>query len=420
MYEDSELIPNFTKFSKNHKQKKMFFVFFFLSFGESVIGKAAPEDIVPSLNFTEDSLFMKVKDIWFMTFIFPFLMMFIKKYEWGVVLASLLISAPAFIVFVFIDNVCLGKPFDLYLQAKGIICAITAIISLGVFAGTLKYYLYIVVGLLFGFCYYLMDYLCVSGNVILGVVDPGGAIGVHMFGCYWGIGFALILREKRIVGFKPIYTTHSVGWAWLSSLVLYVLWPSFTSVFYAKEAGREVSNITMMGGLGSIFSAYFTELICSKGKIDPLIYAYCLLAGLVGISSPMFMIGPWGAFLIGIICGVLSTISFHYLHPFLGKIMGINDITGVHNLHGVCSWISILCGMIAAYIKKFEGVWTLVASLICTAIALATGVICALLVKPILCNSSCNIPDDELLNDRADFVFPDDNDEESAEKGGEL
>ena len=401
-------------------KKKMFFLFLLFSFSKSANGSTPPPDIVPPLNYTEDTLFMKVKDIWFMTFIFPFLMMFIKKYEWGVVLASLLISAPAFIVFVFIENVCLDKPFDLYLQAKGIICAITAIISLGVFAGALKYYIYIIVGVLFGLCYYLMDYICLSGNVIVGTVDPGGAIGVHMFGCYWGIGFALILREKRIIGFKPIYTTHSVGWAWLSSLILYVLWPSFTSVFYAAEYGREVSNITMMGGLGSIFSAYFTELICSKGKIDPLIYAYCLLAGLVGISSPMFMIGPWGAFLIGIICGILSTLSFHYLHPFLGKIMGINDITGVHNLHGVCSWISILCGMIASYCNKFEGVWTLVSSLICTAVALATGAISALIIKPILCINSCNIPDNELLNDRADFIFPDLGNENSDENSTEL
>ena len=391
-------------------------IFFFLTaLGIAANGSTPPANIVPPNNYTDESLFLKVKDIWFMTFIFPFLMMFIKKYEWGVVVASLLAAAGSFIVIVFIENVCLGEPFDLLLQAKAVICSITCIIAVGVFVGTLKYYYYLIIGIFFGFCYYLMDYLVISGDVIKGTIDPGGAIAIHMFGCYWGWGFSLVYREQRIVGFQPVYTTHSVGWAWLSSLILFVLWPSFTSVFWSGAEAREASCVTMMGGIGSIISAYVTEVICSKGKIDPLIYAYCILGGLVGISSPMFMIGPWGAILIGLICGALSTIAFHYLHPFLARKTGINDITGVHNLHGVCSWISVFCGLISAYIKDFAGVWTLVAALICTAVALVTGAFTGAVIRFTRCQI-CTIPDEELLNDRADFIFPEKSDDGAMEE----
>lgn len=365
----------------------------------------APADVLPpqTWEIAPDVMVSKVKDIWFMTMMIAFLMMFIKKYEWGVFVCTMLSAASSFLMFVFMKTVWFGHHWDICMQTEGAICAITCTIGIGVFMGTIKSWQYIIAGIFFGMSYYLVDYIVVTGEVMKGVVDPGGAIPVHMFAAYWGIGVALTLREKRVCGYEPFFTTHSVNWAWLASAVLWVLWPSFVTVFWTGDAAQEGSNVCIMGGLGSMLSGYLAEFAFKKGKVDPLVYAYALLAGCIGISSAMFIVGPWGGFLIGIISGIVSAIAFNFIHAKLTRLLGINDVMGVHNLHGVCSWVSVICGMIACYCKDFAGVWTLLSAFISFGIALVTGAILGVILK---FTKFGEIENGDLMNDRADFVFP--------------
>lgn len=372
--------------------------------------KAAPEKVLPAMTWESapDVMVSKVKDIWFMTMMIAFLMMFIKKYEWGVFVGTMLSAASSFVMFVFMKVIWFGHDYDIGMQTEGAICAITCTIGIGVFMGTIKSWQYLIAGIFFAMSYYIVDYIVVSGDVMKGVVDPGGAIPVHMFAAYWGIGVALTLREKRVCGYEPRFTTHSVNWAWLASAVLWVLWPSFVTVFWTGDAAQEGSNVCIMGGLGSMISGYLAEYIFKKGKLDPLVYAYTLLAGCIGISSSMFIVGPWGGLLIGVISGVVSEASFNFLHGPLTRKLGINDVMGVHNLHGVCSWVSVICGMISCYCKGHEGVWTFLSGLISFGVALFTGAILGVILK---FTKFGEIPNADLMNDRADFVFPEEPEE---------
>lgn len=296
-------------------------------------GPALDTRVVEPANYTLESIYPKVVDVWFMTILIAFLMMFIKKYEWGVMLATLLSSATVFICYSFLKAVVFGhnghREFTERVAAEAILAAIAYAISIGVFVGTIKYWQYILVGVIFSLGFYLVDYLIISEKVVKGCVDPGGAIAVHMFACYFGFGVALAVRERRIVGVEPKFTTHSINWLWLAVTLLYVLWPSFTSIFWSGKAAWEDVITTYMAGLGSIISAFFTELACKKGKkIDALIYAVALLGGCVGISTSLFIVGPWGGLLVGVISGIVSVLSFNYLHPFLQRKLGIADVMG--------------------------------------------------------------------------------------------
>ncbi|EAX96467.1 Ammonium Transporter Family protein [Trichomonas vaginalis G3] len=383
-------------------------MFLFLLSLVSCNGPALDTRVVAAANFDTESIYPKVVDVWFMTILIAFLMMFIKKFEWGVMLATLLSSATVFIFYAFLKAVAVGhdghREFTERIAAEAVLAAIAYAISIGVFVGTIKYWQYIMVGIVFSCGFYLVDWLIISEKVIKGCVDPGGAIAVHMFACYFGIGVALAVQEKRVVGVEYRFTTHSINWLWLAVTLLFVLWPSFTSIFWkGKEAWEDVIT-TYMAGLGSIISAYFAELACKKGgKIDPLIYAVALLGGCVGISTSLFIVGPWGGLLVGVISGIVSVCSFNYLHPVLQKKLGIGDVMGVHNLHGVCSWVATFVGLIGAYCKKFPGIWTLVGALISFSVSLIFGLIGGALCRLLKFGE---IPNERFMLDRGDFIFP--------------
>lgn len=372
--------------------------------------KDIPYEILPPSNANDDSLFFKGTNIWFMTIMIAFLMMFIKRFEWGVVVAVLLSVSTSFVMFVFIRNVCEGEEWTASTEVEGILCAITCSIGIGIFVGTIKLYQYIIVGIFFACSYYLVDYLIVSGRVILGVIDPGGAIPVHMFAAYWGLAVACVIREKRVCGVEHKYTTHSVNWVWLATTILWIMWPSFVTAFWTDAEGSRGMANCLMSGLGSMISAFFAESIIKRGRMDPIIYAVALLGGCVGISCALFIVNEWGALLIGLISGIVSVLSFNFLHPALTRLLGINDVMGVHNLHGVCSWVAVFCGLISCYVKDFEGVWTFVGALISFGIAIISGLILGLVLR---FTKFGEIPNEELMNDEADFIFV------NAEGGGE-
>jgi ammonium transporter Rh len=209
-----------------------------------------------------------------------------------------------------------------------------------------------------------MEFILFKGipSVVGGeVTDPGGGIIVHLFAAYWGLGVAMGVREKRAFD-EPMFTSkHSVSFAWLAAMLLFILWPSFVTALTTLEQTTPVMANCYMSGFGSMIAAFITCRLCTK-KINPLVYMYAMLAGPVGSSSSLLLAGPWQSLLIGIIAGCLSALGFIYFHPWLCKKIGAVDVMGVHELHGVGGWVSLIGGAIfaASIVNLVAGVATLV------------------------------------------------------------
>ena len=365
--------------------------------GEELITPDVPTEDEFNWSQIDDevSKFGKTTDIWFMTIMVAFLMMFIRKFEWGVALASLLSAAISFIGFVAIQEFYFDAIWDQALVMRGAICAITLVIAIGVFLGTIKMWQYLLVGALFAPSYALVEWFL--GEFVMngvGVTDPGGSILVHMVAAYWGLGLAMAVREKRAFD-EPMYTTtHSVTFVWLGSMVLWVLWPSFVTALLPADQVTWGLITCYMAGLGSIVSAYLVCQMVQK-KVNPLVYTYALLAGPVAIGSPLLSVNPWGALLVGLVAGIVSALCFIYLQPWLTSKLGVLDVMGVHNLHGMAGWVGALS------IVVITGTLTnAVAAVVAVIICLVTGFAGGLLIRV----TRGKIADDMLFTDDSDFI----------------
>ncbi len=168
----------------------------------------------------------------------------------------------------------------------GVICAITVVIAIGVFLGTIKMWQYLLAGVLFAPVFVALEYFLFT---VMDATDPGGSMLVHMCAAYFGLGVALAVREKRAFD-EPMYTTtHSVSFVWLASMLLWMLWPSFVTALLPSDQVTWGMITCYMAGLGSIITTYLICQIVQK-KVNPLIYTYAMLAGPVAIGSPLLSV----------------------------------------------------------------------------------------------------------------------------------
>lgn len=366
-----------------------------------VVSATAPTTDIPgdTTTYDNDSVdenfkFIKNLGVWFMLMMVAFLMMFIRKFEWSVALATLLVAATSFIGYLAIQEFIFGAVWDQALMIRGVICSITVVIAIGVFLGTIKMWQYLLAGLLFAPVYALVEWF-IGNQVLFGslTTDPGGSILVHMCAAYFGLGVALAIREKKAFD-EPMYTsTHSVSFVWLASMILWVFWPAFVTALLPPEQVFWGTMTCYMAGLGSIISAYAVCQAVEK-KVNPLVYTYAMLAGPVAIGSPLLSVSPWGALLIGIMAGIISALCFIYLNPWLCEKLGILDVMGVHNLHGVGG----LFGAIVAAIVI--GSFTNVVS----AIVVMVGTLIAGFIAGIILKLTRGVMTEEIMDDSNDFI----------------
>jgi ammonium transporter Rh len=367
-------------------------------------GPVPPEKVLPLVNGSEDSILTKTIFIWVFILAHFMLLFYNKKYSWTAILSSFLAIFPAFIFYVFIIDVCEKKELDSTIIAKGSLCALSCAISLGMFVGTIKLLHYFIYGLIFSASFYFARWLSIEGKALVGAVDPGFGIQVHLFAAYFAAGATLVIQEKRVVGAKPTFTKNSFAFVWIASFLLYVCWPLYGSVFYTGAEQKNAAIAYLMAGAASFLGAVASDYsLADDHKLNPYTIAQSFYAGCIGVSNSVFTVGPYGALLVGIITGLLLPVFVTHVQNGITNKLGVADIMGIHNVHGLCSWISVLCGMIACYCKKAKGVWTLVAGLITFGIALVCGAITGVIINLSKCGEILTA---EFQNDFVYFSLP--------------
>ena len=189
----------------------------------------------------------------------------------------------------------------------------------------------------------------------LGFADFAGGAIVHMVGGVCGLVAAAVIgpRVGRFDddGSSNVIPGHSLPYAVLGTLILAFGWYGFNvgtavSVFEVNEAGelaladyayagRVAINTALVMGAGSIGAALVGYI--RQNKVDPLMTANGLLAGLVSVCS-IAAVASWrGTLVVGFVAGVQVVLVFDLLER-----VGIDDVCAVFPVHGSAGLLSAL------------------------------------------------------------------------------
>lgn len=185
----------------------------------------------------------------------------------------------------------------------------------------------------------------------LQIADCGGSVYIHTFGAYFGLAFSWIWGKpphSQLAAEGSNYSSDMLSV--IGTIFLWMFWPSFNSVL-AGEAmfnqQRAVIN-TIMALTCSCTSAFFFSHLLCDGKFDMVHIQNATLAGGVGIGTAANLyLGPWAAILTGLLSGALSTVGYVYLSDVLSS-MGVHDVCGINNLHGMPGILGGIVGAIGA------------------------------------------------------------------------
>lgn len=350
--------------------------------------------------------------VWIIIVMFSLINFYFKKFSLSLTINAILTTFSSFVFRYLLFSVAFKEGQNAITFADATLCALSCIISLGCFNGVVKLFHYILYGILFAATYTLVHWLVIEGDVIKNVIDTGHAIEVHLFAASFGLGTAIVVREKRIVGTTFENAVDSHHWVLFATLIIAFLWPKYTTIYLTITgvASSKASTAVVIAVCGSSIVSLVFEHFVQK-KIDIYRFANSIFVGCIGIGCSVLIVGPWGALLVGAICGLANTFLMTPFSKFIEYKIGAADLLSVSGVNGISAWIAIFVGLISAYIKKQKGVQILVGGLI----TLGVGLVCGAVTGAIILITKCGeIPNAEFMNDAAFFDIKDpENDDKS-------
>mmetsp|Transcript_18255 Transcript_18255/g.25563 ORF Transcript_18255/g.25563 Transcript_18255/m.25563 type:complete len:321 (+) Transcript_18255:541-1503(+) len=207
----------------------------------------------------------------------------------------------------------------------------------------------LVMGILEPMFYWLNIYLIIFK---LEALDIGGGMTIHTFGAYFGLTVTWFVTNKvtkEHPGNAPSYTSDIFSLA--GTIFLWIMWPSFNAAIARPGHGelRALTN-TFLSITASVLSSFLISRIVTQGnKLDAVHIQNSTLAGGVamGVAADL-NITPGGAIACGFVVGAISVMGYRFLTPWMSKKLRIQDICGIHNLHGMPGLCSSFIGVFAA------------------------------------------------------------------------
>jgi ammonium transporter Rh len=304
---------------------------------------------------------------------FGFLMTFLRKYAYGSLSFTLLITAMA------IQWAILCRGFwyrllsmdedqsdrlnfptidiDIFSLINADFCVAAVLISFGAVIGRLSP-VQLVWMMFIEVIFYTLNETV--GVAHIEAVDVGGSIYIHVFGAYFGLAVSLCaphLPADRDAEKDLRSGYHSDAFSMIGTLFLWCYWPSFNAAVALQESNaqhRAVIN-TLLSLCASTVTVFFISRLLRGRKFDMVDIQNATLAGGVAMgASADLAIRPFGALVLGFLGGAVSVIGFNVLHPVLRQI-GLSDVCGVHNLHGLPGLIGgVASALLAAAIKDSD------------------------------------------------------------------
>ena len=262
-----------------------------------------------------------------------------------------------------------GLPTEGFLVFQTVFCATAATIVSGAMAERTKFSMYLVYTIFISVLIYPVSGHWTWGGGwlmngeensfmtnIFGTTfhDFAGSTVVHSVGGWIALVGAAVLgprigkygkdgRSKAIPG-------HSLTLACLGVFILWFGWFGFNpGSQLAAATGTDqtvISHVFLTTNLAACAGGFFalTASWIKYGKPSLSLTLNGVLAGLVGVTAGCDLVSPFGAVMIGAICGIVMIFSV----DFIDHISKIDDPVGASSVHGVCGCLgTILTGLFA-------------------------------------------------------------------------
>merc|ERR1719238_1052600 len=234
---------------------------------------------------------------------------------------------------------------DLYAILNGNFAVAAVLITFGALIGKISPTQVVVLTVIELVCYCANKVYFLTNH--LAIADCGGTIIIHLFGAYFGLACSATLGVSKDSDLNGSTYTSDL-FSLVGTVFLWLFWPSFVAGALPAGDGQDMAIInTIMALLAStVITFVLTPIFTGEGRLQTVPIQNATLAGGVSIGATANLpLGPFGAVLIGLLAGALSTIGF--CKPV---ITAEYDTCGINNLHGMPG---LLGGLASAALPKF-------------------------------------------------------------------
>ena len=183
-----------------------------------------------------------------------------------------------------------------------------------------------------------------NANAIVKSIDFAGGTVVHMSSGWSALLLCLLLGKRIGYGKQPM-TPHSMTLCAIGTGMLWVGWYGFNagSALAADGIAATAFTTTTIAAAVASFTWAMLEYVLKK---KPSILGFCsgAVAGLVVVTPACGFITTSGAFIIGLLAGIIPYFACSWLKPKLGYDDAL-DTFGVHAVGGTLG--AILTGALA-------------------------------------------------------------------------
>ena len=270
-----------------------------------------------------------------------------------------------------------GLPTEGFLVFQTVFCATAATIVSGAMAERTKFSMYLVYTIFISVLIYPVSghWTWGGGWLMNGEAgsfmmetfgttfhDFAGSTIVHSVGGWIALVGAAILGPRigkyGKDGKSRAIPGHNLTIAALGVFILWFGWFGFNPGSQLAAAttndARAISHVFLTTNLAACAGGFFALAVSwmKYGKPSLSLTLNGILAGLVGITAGCDMVSPFGAVIIGTICGILMIYSVE----FIDRTLKIDDPVGASSVHGVCGFTgTILTGLFSTSEGLFYG-----------------------------------------------------------------
>ncbi len=178
----------------------------------------------------------------------------------------------------------------------------------------------------------------------LGVLDFAGGTVVHINAGVAGLVCALVLGKRKGFGTTNM-APHNLTLTYIGASLLWVGWFGFnagSAVAANGLAGAAMMNTQVATAAAALAWMFAEWMVVKKPSVLGILSG--AVAGLVAVTPASGFVNPTGAFVIGIVAGVLC----YYAAAHLKKMLGYDDSLDAFGVHGIGGIIgALLTGVFA-------------------------------------------------------------------------